>query len=79
VPAIDQALAALEAEAVAAGSALGVARGQRMALDRLRQWAATLEAKGLVLAPVSAVLIEQAGLARKWSTDGRRAAARSEN
>ena len=34
-----------------------------MSLERLRQWAATLEAKGLVLAPASAVLIEQAGLA----------------
>jgi polysaccharide deacetylase 2 family uncharacterized protein YibQ len=73
-PAIDHALAALEAEALAAGSVLGVARGHPAALDRLRRWAATLEAKGLVLAPVSAVLIEQAGLARELPTDGRRAA-----
>jgi polysaccharide deacetylase 2 family uncharacterized protein YibQ len=79
VPAIDQALAALEAEALATGSALGVARGHPMSLDRLRRWAATLEAKGLVLAPVSAVLIEQAGLAREWSADGRRAAAWSQD
>jgi uncharacterized protein len=79
MPAIDHALAALEAEAAAAGSALGVARGRPASVDRLRRWAATLEAKGLVLAPVSAVLIEQAGLARAWSTDGRRAAARSED
>jgi uncharacterized protein len=74
VPAIDHALAALEAEALAAGSALGVARGHPAALDRLRRWAATLEPKGLVLAPVSAVLIEQAGLARELPTDGQRAA-----
>ena len=73
-PAIDHALAALEAEALAAGSALAVARGHPASLDRLRRWAATLEAKGLVLAPVSAVLIEQAGLARQLATDGKRAA-----
>jgi hypothetical protein len=49
-----------------------------MSLERLRQWAATLEAKGLVLAPASAVLIEQAGLAGELATDPPRAAARSE-
>jgi hypothetical protein len=32
-----------------------------------------------VLAPVSAVLIEQAGLARAWVKDGRRAAAGPED
>jgi polysaccharide deacetylase 2 family uncharacterized protein YibQ len=79
VPTIDRALAELEAEAVAAGSALGVARSHPASLDRLRRWAATLEAKGLVLAPVSAVLIEQAGLARAWVKDGRRAAAGPED
>ena len=78
VPAIDRALAALEAEASATGSALGVARGHPMSLERLRQWAATLEAKGLVLAPASAVLIEQAGLAGELSPDPPRAAAGSE-
>ena len=61
---IDDALAGLEAEALAAGSALGIAKGYPVSLERLRVWAATLEDKGLVLAPVSAVLIEQAGLAR---------------
>lgn len=78
VLAIDYALAALEAEALAGGSALGVAQGYPVSLERLRLWTATLEAKGLVLAPVSAVLIEQAGLARALSTDGQRAAAPSE-
>jgi hypothetical protein len=61
---IDDALAGLEAEALAGGSALGVVQGSPASLERLRPWAATLEAKGVVLAPVSAVLIEQAGLVR---------------
>ena len=63
-PSIDDALAGLEAEALAGGSALGVVQGHPVSLERLRVWAATLEDKGLVLAPVSAVVIEQAGLAR---------------
>jgi hypothetical protein len=63
VQSIDDALAGLEAEALAGGSALGVVHGYPVSLERLRTWAATLEDKGLVLAPVSAVLIEQAGLA----------------
>jgi hypothetical protein len=63
VQSIDDALAALEAEALAGGSALGVVQGYPVSLERLLAWAATLEDKGLVLAPVSAVLIEQAGLA----------------
>jgi uncharacterized protein len=61
---IDDALAGLEAEALAGGSALGVVQGDPVSLERLRVWAATLHDKGLVLAPVSAVLIEQAGLVR---------------
>jgi uncharacterized protein len=78
VPAIDRALAALETEASAAGSALGVARGGPVSLERLRRWAETLEGKGLVLAPASAVLIEQAGLAGELPRDPPRAAAGSE-
>lgn len=78
VLAIDYALAALEAQALATGSALGVAQGYPVSLERLRRWAATLEAKGLVLAPASAVLIEQAGLAHELSTEGQGAAAGSE-
>lgn len=75
---IDYALAALEAEALTTGSVLGVAQGYPVSLERLRLWAATLEDKGLVLAPVSAVLIEQAGLAREVPNNGQRAPARSE-
>jgi uncharacterized protein len=62
--AIDLALAGLETEALTRGSALAVAHDHPMSLERLRLWAAALESKGLVLAPVSAVLIEQSGLAR---------------
>ena len=76
---IEYALAALEAEALAVGSALGVAQGYPVTLERLRQWAATLDGKGLVLAPVSAVLIERAGLAGAPSTGHRRAPPRSES
>jgi polysaccharide deacetylase 2 family uncharacterized protein YibQ len=61
---IDDALAGLEAKAMAGGSALGVVQGNPASLERLRVWAATLHGRGLVLAPVSAVLIEQAGLVR---------------
>jgi hypothetical protein len=68
VLAIDFALAGLEAEALAAGSALGVVQDHPVSLERLRRWAATLDDKGLILAPVSAVLIEQSGLARGSST-----------
>jgi len=63
VQAIDYALAGLEAEALRTGTALGVAQGYPVSLERLRLWAATLEGKGLVLAPVSALLIERSGLA----------------
>ena len=62
--AIDLALAGLEAAALANGSALGLAQDYPVSLERLRLWAATLADKGLVLAPVSAVLIEQSGLTR---------------
>jgi uncharacterized protein len=60
--AIDYGLAGLEAEALATGSALGVAQAYPLSLERLRLWASTLDGKGLVLAPVSALLIERSGL-----------------
>ncbi len=69
--AIDHALAALEAEALRRGSALGVVEGYPVSLERLRLWAATLEDKGLALAPVSALVIEQSGLAAEVPEDGR--------
>jgi polysaccharide deacetylase 2 family uncharacterized protein YibQ len=69
--AIDHALAALEAEALRRGSALGVVEGYPVSLERLRLWAATLEDKGLALAPVSALVIERSGLAAEAPEDGR--------
>jgi polysaccharide deacetylase 2 family uncharacterized protein YibQ len=65
--AIDLALGGLEAAALAGGSALGLAQDYPVSLERLRLWVATLADKGLVLAPVSAVLIEQSGLTRGTS------------
>ena len=65
--AIDRALADLEAAALAGGSALGLAQDYPVSLERLRLWVTTLADKGLVLAPVSAVLIEQSGLTRGTS------------
>ena len=64
---IDRALADLEAAALAGGSALGLAQDYAVSLERLRLWVTTLADKGLVLAPVSAVLIEQSGLTRGTS------------
>jgi polysaccharide deacetylase 2 family uncharacterized protein YibQ len=66
-PAIDRALGGLEAAALAGGSALGLAQDYPVSLERLRLWLATLADKGVVLAPVSAVLIEQSGLTRGTS------------
>jgi polysaccharide deacetylase 2 family uncharacterized protein YibQ len=60
---IDYALAGLEAEALETGSALGVISARPMPMARLAEWARSLEGKGLVLAPVSALLVEGAGLA----------------
>lgn len=68
---IDYALAGLEAEALSRGSALAVALGYPVALERLRLWAGTLEDKGLVLAPVSALLIARSGLAPEMQGDAR--------
>ena len=73
---IDYALAGLEAEALASGSALGVAQGYPVSLERLRLWATTLDHKGLVLAPVSAFVIERSGLSAD-SGDGGRLARRA--
>ncbi|MDX1540497.1 MAG: divergent polysaccharide deacetylase family protein [Geminicoccaceae bacterium] len=67
---IDYALAGLEAEALENGSALGVLSAFPVSLARLARWAESLESKGLVLAPVSALLIEGAGLAARLRGDG---------
>jgi len=68
---IDYALAGLEAQALASGTALGVAQGYPVSLERLRLWATTLDHKGLVLAPVSAFVIERSGLSTESGERGR--------
>jgi len=60
--AIDEALAELEGEALATGSAIGVAQTYPISFERLSLWIASLADKGIALAPVSAVVIEQSGL-----------------
>lgn len=73
--AIEDGLAALEAAALEHGSALGVLQPYPISLDSLRVWADTLADKGLALAPVSALLIEGAGLAAQLRGQGSAAGA----
>ncbi|MDF1722717.1 MAG: divergent polysaccharide deacetylase family protein [Minwuia sp.] len=53
---IDARLAQLEQLALARGSAVGFAADYPVAIERLRNWISGLEARGFVLAPVSAVV-----------------------
>jgi polysaccharide deacetylase 2 family uncharacterized protein YibQ len=53
---IDAKLIDLENIARQHGQALGIARPYPVTLERLAQWAATLEEKGIDLAPVSALV-----------------------
>jgi uncharacterized protein len=52
--AIDRELERLEALARERGLAVGTANALPLTLDRLARWTKTLEAKGLLLVPVSA-------------------------
>jgi uncharacterized protein len=54
--AMDKALAELEAAAKAQGAAIGVAKAEPGTVKRIADWADSLEAKGLVLVPVSAAM-----------------------
>jgi uncharacterized protein len=55
--AIDQALAALEKDATGdAGAALGLGMVYPVTVDRVSQWARTLDGKGIALAPATAVV-----------------------
>ena len=56
---VDRALAGLESIARQQRYAVGIARPLPISLDRLKLWAGTLEAKGLILAPVSALADRQ--------------------
>lgn len=62
VLAIEFALARLENQALTTGRALGVAQAYPVTLERLAAWIETLDDKGLVLAPASAVIRERAGI-----------------
>lgn len=53
--AIDKQLAELEKQAQQKGLAIGVATAYPVTLERLKAWALTLEQKGLVLVPASAL------------------------
>ncbi len=57
--AIDQALRDLEDRARDAGAAIGIAEPYPVTLQRLVDWAANLEARGIVLVPASAVLLDR--------------------
>lgn len=52
---IDTRLNALEQLAVKRGYAVGIVQATPLSLERLKQWVGTLEGKGIVLVPVSAV------------------------
>ncbi|MGD9537389.1 MAG: divergent polysaccharide deacetylase family protein [Alphaproteobacteria bacterium] len=58
--AIDDELSAVEGDARRAGVALGVARPFPVSLQRLAAWLPTLASRGIALAPVSAVIDQQA-------------------
>lgn len=53
--AMQSQLMALEATALEQGGALGTAIGYPLTIDIIREWTDTLEAKGIVLAPASAL------------------------
>ena len=55
---IDKALAKLEALAREHGSAVGVASALPASIERITQWAKGVEARGIVLVPITAVAIK---------------------
>lgn len=59
--AIDAALTRLEALARANGSALGVAAALPVSIEHISRWARALEARGLALTPVSAIVTRGPG------------------
>ena len=65
--AIDQALAELEPLARRKRAAVATGSAYPLTIERLLAWAGTLESKGLVLAPLSAVVADgtEAPLASK--------------
>jgi len=67
-PAIDRALADLERLARQNGAALGVAQTYPVTFERLINWLPQIEARGFVIAPVSAVVNRQPALAAQPAT-----------
>lgn len=59
IAAVDRALVDLETVAQNQRVAIGIARPLPVTIDRISRWAGTLEAKGVVLAPVSAIADRQ--------------------
>ncbi len=57
---VDARLAELESIAGEVGVSVGIGQAFPVTIERIREWAATLNGKGIVLAPVSAVLDRQA-------------------
>jgi polysaccharide deacetylase 2 family uncharacterized protein YibQ len=53
---IRAALDELEAQAIANGSAIGIATALPVSIETIAQWAAELEAKGVALVPISALM-----------------------
>ncbi|MBV9522475.1 MAG: divergent polysaccharide deacetylase family protein [Alphaproteobacteria bacterium] len=58
---IDEALADLEGIARKRGAAVGTGNGFPATIERIADWATTLEGKGLVLAPLTAVIATKSG------------------
>ncbi len=59
--AIDAALARLEALAQSRGGAIGVAAALPASVERIARWSAALEARGVALVPVSALIARGPG------------------
>lgn len=59
ISSIDRALADLETVAQEQRVAIGISRSLPVSIDRIQRWAGTLERKGLILAPVSAIADRQ--------------------
>jgi uncharacterized protein len=58
-PTVDKMLADLDTKAAQDGAALGLGGIYPVTIDRVVAWAATLQAKGIALAPATAVALHQ--------------------
>jgi hypothetical protein len=63
--AVEAALTRLEALARSQGGAIGVATGRPATIERIARWSAALEARGLALAPLSALMSRPPGPAAR--------------